>query len=416
MKTKSPEHCDCGSWRRHSRKIMAATLATSFVCLFSVPAQTPTTNALDPEAVQKLMQRLDDLEQKAKRVDDLEAQVKSLKSGAPAAPEEPVIRESWPKVTFNLLGDVDYHVSGDKSDKNTFAQGDIDPVVTAKLSEKAGVLGDFVIAADQEGFAFEVERLLLQYNVNDYLHIEAGRFHTMIGYYNNTYHNGTYFQTTTERPAMYLFEDGEGILPVHNNGISINGDIPSGSLRLRYIAEIGNGRSYSTNLSPFQVEDNNDFKAFNVALQAKPEWAPGLVLGGSAYHDTLTPTGVPRTDQLIFSCYAVYKNQTFEWLNEGVFMRDAPQGDHAHWTSAAYTQVSRKFGKVRPYFRLQWRNTPASDPVMTAIGENFSVWGPTAGIRYDFTPMMALKFEYEYTCQRDVNPLNEFTVQWTFRY
>lgn len=403
------------AWPTLVRLGLAASLSVPLI----TSAQSNGSNELSPEFVTKLLQRMDQLEQKAKRVDELEAEVKSLHAGTPAVaaePEAPVIRETWPKINFNLLGDVTYHVSSDKNDKNTFGEGDIDPIVTAKLSEKAGVLGDFVIAANHNGFGFEVERFLLQYHVSDYFNVEAGRFHSMIGYYNNTYHNGTYFQTTTERPEIYLFEDGEGILPVHNNGISINGEIPSGKLNLRYVAEVANGRSYDPNLDPFQVEDNNDYKAVNVALSAKPEWAPGVQFGGSAYHDTLTPAGIPRTDQLIFSAYAVYKTMNFEWLNEGVFMRNAPKGDQAHWTSAAYTQVSRKFGKIRPYVRLQWRNTPTSDPVLAGIGENFSIWGPTVGIRYDFAPMMALKAEYQHTEQRGATGLDEFTMQWTFRY
>jgi len=402
-----------------THKIAMLALATGFTPAVNVGAQAAAgTNYMDPAAMSQLLQRMDQLEQKAKRVDALEAEVSNLKSGAAApAVETATVRDAFPKIDFHVLGDFTYHVSDNKSDKNTFGEGDIDPVITAKLSEDAGVLGDFVIAANHEGFSFEVERFLLQYNVNDYLHIEAGRFHTAIGFYNNFYHNGTYFQTATERPFIFHFEDGDGgILPVHTTGVSINGDIPSGPLRLHYVAEVGNGRSYDPGMNVFQVEDNNDFKAVNLAISARPEFMPGWKLGASVYHDNLTPAPAPRTDQFILSAYAVYMTPTIEWLNEIVSMRNAVSGMGTHWTTAAYTQFSKKFGKIRPYVRLEWRNASESDPVLGQIGENYNAWGPTVGIRYDFTPMMALKAEYQYTHVPDEAGLNEFTLQWTFRY
>jgi opacity protein-like surface antigen len=399
---------------------LAVILSICTASPLALNAQTAVgTNTPDPAAINQLLQRMDQLEQKAKRVDELETEVKNLQSAAntAAAVKAPIIREVWPKVQFNVQGDIDFHAGNDSDVNNTFLLGDLDPLITAKLSEKGGVLGDFTIASDTEsGFSFEVERLLAQYDFNDHFKVEAGRFNTDIGYYNNVYHNGSYFQTTVERPAIYLFEDGEGILPIHNVGISINGEIPSGSLNLEYVFEIANGRSYCTNLPVFQVEDNNDYKAVDVGLSTRPEWAPNWQFGGSAYHDTLTPTGVPRTDQLIFTAYVVYKTMQMEWYNEAVFMRDAPEGMGSFLTSAAYTQISRKFGKIRPYLRVQWRNSPSGDPVLQTINQNISVWGPAVGIRYDFTPMMALKVEYEHTELRDMNNWDELFLQWTFRF
>src|ERR1041385_5437768 len=169
------------------RRTLIATAPLVMAAIVGINAVAQTTHSatnLDPEFVNKLLKRVEDLEQKAKRVDELESELKNLKSTPTAAPAEveiPVVRDIYPKIQFNLLGDVDYHVSSDRKDKNTFAQGDIDPVVTAKLSERAGVLGDFVIAANHGGFGFEVERFLLQYSLSDYFNIEAGRYHTAIG-------------------------------------------------------------------------------------------------------------------------------------------------------------------------------------------------------------------------------------------
>ena len=45
--------------------------------------------------------------------------------------------------------------------------------------------------------------------------VSIGRGHTAMGYWNQTFHHGKWFQTTTDRPAIYRFEDDIGILPVH---------------------------------------------------------------------------------------------------------------------------------------------------------------------------------------------------------
>ena len=366
------------------------------------------------------MDRVTVLEEKARRVDELEAEVKTLKSGEPAVPSDmPSLREVWPKIQLNVQGDVDYHVSSDKSDKNTFFLGDLDPLIVAKLSDKSQVLADLAITSDNfsgDGFNLDIERLYAEYDINDSFIVQAGRVNTSIGYYNNVYHNGTYFQTTVDRPGIYDFEDQGGILPVHMTGLTVSGEIPSGSWGLHYVAQAGNGRDYNSNQPAFYVSDNNDFKAVNFELSAKPDWAPGNQFGASAYYDTITTPGVPRTDQLVLSGYEVYKTSLFEWLNEAVFIRDAPDGGPSHWTTAGYSQISRKFGKFRPYLRLEYRNTPAGDPLLAYIGQNHCTWGPTLGVRYDFTQMMALKIEDEIINQSGMDPVHELTFQWAFRY
>jgi hypothetical protein len=394
------------------------------VSSLNVSAQTaPGTNNLDPALVNQLLQRIDQLEQKAKQVDTLEAEVKSLKAGTPAAPEPeaPIIRDVWPKIDLQVQGDVDFYYgkgANTANTHNTFFLGDLDPLITAKLSDKGQVLADFAITSDNpsgDGFNFDIERLYAEYDFNDYFNVQAGRVDTSIGWYNNVYHNGSYFQTTVDRPSIFDYEDNGGILPTHLTGLTLSGDIPSGSLNLHYTAQVGNGRDYDLNQPVFYISDNNDFKAVNVELSAKPDWLTGLQFGASAYHDTLTTPTLPHTDQLILTTFGVYRTQLFEWMTEGVFIRQETAGE-ARWTPAGYSQVSRKFGKFRPYVRMEWRLCSTDDPLWKYIGQNQYIWGPTIGVRYDFTPMMALKAEYEHDEQGGLSPLDQMTLQWTFRY
>src|SRR5581483_8953473 len=150
------------------------------------------------------------------------------------------------------------------------------------------------------------------------------------------------------------------------------------------IAEVSNGRSSDPSLQPVQnFLSDKDHKAFNVAAYAKPEWVPGLQVGGSYYRDRLVPFGTPDVNQSIGSFYAVYTNSNWESLNEIVLLRNHPDGMTRSFNAPlGYTQISRKFSSYRPYYRFQYVNVPAGDPVNIFTGryESHSV-----GLRMDFT-------------------------------
>src|SRR5207249_8140498 len=131
---------------------------------------------------------------------------------------------------------------------------------------------------------------------------------------------------------------------IHNVGVSVSGSIPSGSLGLHYVAEIGNGRNYTKDEEPvLTVADNNQYKALNLELFARPSAWPGLQAGAGIYHDRLTTEGLPDIDQFIFSGHAVYLSPTFEWLNEALVLRHAPEdSSRVFYTLAFYTQIDRK--------------------------------------------------------------------------
>jgi hypothetical protein len=285
---------------------------------------------------------------------------------------------------------------------------------------------DFVVASNHGGFAYEIERLFASYKFNDSFNLDVGRFHTAMGWYNNFYHNGVYFQTTRDRPEMFLFEDNQGILPVHSTGISLNGEIPSsGSANLSYAFEIANGRKYTAiEDEALQIEDDNNYKSFNFQLRAKPEALQNWQFGVGAYHDTLTPVldpvnepdAVTRFDQLIFTAFTIYKTPVIEWYTEAALVGDKPTDGTREWTSAAYTQLSHKYGKFRPYIRLQWLKGAAEDPVMELIGQNVSSWDTQVGVRYDFTTMMALKVECDHRMPKIGSSVDEFSTQLSFRF
>ena len=326
------------------------------------------------------------------------------------------------------FGDISFHGTDQRGSTNTFSLGQLNLFVTSDISEKFKFLSEIVFESGPDNFynvpggkrnefGVDVERYLLQYSYNDYFNLAAGRYHTAIGFYNTAYHHSTWFQTTTGRPLLFQFEDSGGILPIHNVGLSASGRIPSGPLGLHYVAEIGNGRQSRSPLTeePVQNEvDENNYKAFNLALFARPEAIRGLQVGFSGYHDRLQPFGLPRVDETILAAHAVYMAPKFEWLNEVVLVRHSPDGSSQTFnTPAFYTQIAKRFGSYQPYFRYQYINASDREPIFPDVGR---IEGPSFGLRYDASESVALKAQYDYNIARHLSPNNALTLQLGFTF
>jgi hypothetical protein len=326
------------------------------------------------------------------------------------------------------FGDINFHGDNQKGDTTSFTLGQLNLFVTSDISEKFKFLGEIVFEGGPDNiygvtrgenntFGVDVERLLLQYSYNDYFNVSVGRYHTAIGYYNTAYHHSTWFQTTTGRPFLFQFEDRGGILPVHTVGASVSGLIPSGALGLHYVAEVGNGRASRAPFSeePVQnVVDEQNRKAFNLALFARPEAVRGLQAGFSVYRNVLSPAEAPRVGETILAAHAVYIRPNFEWLNEALVVRHTPLGQsHLFQTPGFYTQVSKRFGAYRPYFRYQYVNAADNEPIFPDVGRR---QGPSAGLRYDASEAVALKFQYDYTTIRNQQAINSLEMQVGFTF
>jgi hypothetical protein len=326
-----------------------------------------------------------------------------------------------------LHGD-NYHPTGQPGDRTSFALGQLNLFVTSDISDRFRFLSEIVFEAGPDNiygntqgtansFGVDVERYLLQYSHNDYFNLTAGRYHTAIGYYNTAYHHSTWLQTTTGRPLMFEFEDRGGILPIHNIGVEAFGRIPSGSLGLHYIAEVGNGRE---SRSPFTEEPvqneiaDKTHKAVNVAFFARPLKVPGLQLGFSAYRDLLVPVGQPSVGETILATHAVYSTTNFEWLNELLVVRHNITGTpHVFATPGFYSQISRRFGLYQPYFRYQYVNASRNEPIFQDVGFRA---GPSAGVRYDASESVALKLQYDFLSLRNQRSVQGLEAQVGFTF
>ena len=174
------------------------------------------------------------------------------------------------KTLLNIrgFGDVGLYGGNQKGQTTSFSLGELDLFITSHMSEKFKFLTELVFEVHKDNeFEEDLERVLLEYSYNDYLQLAAGRFHTDIGYYNTAYHHTTWFQTTTNRPFLFQFEDEGGILPIHNVGVSASGQIPSGPNKFQVcrsgspgivmfstrLESLGSVKAYSTSMPSSHV-------------------------------------------------------------------------------------------------------------------------------------------------------------------
>jgi hypothetical protein len=404
-------------WPKHLlQRLLAPTAALGVLASIASTdqgwAQAPPTGE-DPrdKIIRELLQRMERLEN--------EARDRSAPRPAPAPPEpepeaeaEPV--ERFPQLQFHGFSDVEFRLNNRSGEQDTFGLGQLDLFLSSRLSEDVSVLSELVVeAGDDNGFAFEIERLLFQYNVSEHFIIEAGRYHTELGYYNTTYHHGSWLQTAARRPLITEFEDEGGLLPIHNVGLYVHGRIPSGSLGLEYAVQVGNGRNYTADAEPvLNVADDNNDKAVGLTLKARPDWAPSWQAGVTLYHDRLTPDLLPTTRQSILAGHLVYLTPKFEFLGEGLVIRhDSSGGSRAAHATAAYAQVARQFGKFRPYLRYQHQNGSGRDAIFALQGLTGWLHGPSVGVRYDFTDRAAFKIQCDHFQREAARAINELTLQ-----
>src|SRR5450432_154417 len=359
---------------------------------------------------------------------------------SPGSPASPTMAQTQPLenapfhlargIQFQGFGALTYRASDVKpaeapllglkaGSSGNFSIGDVDLFLTSHINPKMMVLAEIVFSeGDSQQFETDVERMLLKYDANDYLKMSFGRYHTATSYYNSVFHHGNWLQTAVDRPLIVEFADHRGLLPSQAVGASATGAIPSGSLGLNYNLEYGTGdtvRPLINQPNPPEIDEKNG-NHVSAGLFLKPDWLPGLDVGGNLYHDRLNPEGTPlHISQTIGSLHAVYTTPRFEFLSEGFFLRHTLQGTSQTFnTPAFYALISHKLGtQWRPYFRYQYVNASSSSPLYSDVSLRH---GPSAGIRYDFNDYLALKTQYDRTYRRNLPSFNEVLAQMAFRF
>jgi hypothetical protein len=348
----------------------------------------------------------------------------------------PVDAVSPPALQILGYGDINFLVEnkGREPGGNHFRLGQFDLLFLSNLSDTWRVLAEPVIRVESNEFTTELERFIVTYAPRDYFELGLGRYNTSFGYYGSTYSHSTYFQTAASRPILFEFEDDGGLLPEHNTGITVTGRL-RGSLRARYIVEIGNGQPLRSSTGAEtdksgaeepsghavgstgagqSVTDENRSKAMNLGLQIRPAGVPGLQLGGNAYFDKMGPTGAPAVNEKIFGAFVAYHDEHWELLAEGVGINTRLGSGRDFRSGGFYAQVARQFAAARPFARYQNVSVPDGEPGLGHEAGRTS--GPSFGLRLDPGPYVALKFQVDRFGHSNRAAESSFIAQVSFAF
>ena len=315
------------------------------------------------------------------------------------------------QLSINTYGDIGYevdHSTAPSDTTNSFSA----PRLELFLQETQGRLSflaeTMFEVGDNNAFGIDMERIEVAYLFSDYLRLRAGRFHTAIGYYNDAYHHGRYFQTTVDRPEMVRFEDEGGLIPAHSVGLHADGRFPLGDKgSLRYDVDLANGRGHLpdevTNLA-----DANGAKAYNLRLRIEPAFLDGLILGGNIYFDKIpyadttlmmVPPSLP-IDELVLGAHAVYLEHNVHFIAEYLHIsHKISSTGYSGVTQAGFVEVGYAVGRWTPYGRFQRVSVPATlDPfyAQNVLVQRGSLYSSVVGIRFGMSDYLAFKLEGGY--------------------
>ena len=275
---------------------------------------------------------------------------------------------------------------GDSSTPSAFRLGVVDTMIHGRLSREFSVLAEIAYEEGGEGFGFDVERLMLNYEPRSWFRVSAGRFHTPLGYWNTAYHHAKWMYVTTEAPLLEKFEDQAGPLPAHTIGVLVHGSVPvPGPLRFEYDLAVGNGRG-PTSDPPQNFSDVNEGKSVCGALHVELK---GLRLGVSGMLDNSTLAPGADLEERIAVADLHWQLGDLEALAEGALIHHDISGVTAT-NYGGYVQLS--FGvreDLHLYGRVERFVRDAAESYLTTPTASFAL----GGLRYELAPTAALKLE-----------------------
>jgi hypothetical protein len=420
-----------------NRTVIALLLLTSGL------GHAQDTTPSERETIQKLVQQVKELQEEVKVLESQRAsdanQSAVPQPVASPAPAEEKASSTQPEslaqelhelhgIQWRGFGEVNYKALNQRTPElgtygfvpgshGNFYTGDFDLLLTSRINDKASVLSEIVFGEqDAQKFGVDLERVLFKYDYNDHLKMSFGRYQTGIGYYNTAFHSGSWLQTMADRPLIMEFANAGGPLPTQAVGVSVTGEIPSGKLGLNYLAEYGSSDTIRPDLNGTALDDENNGNHVNLGFFMRPISIPGLQVGGSIYHDRISDfTRGPsvRLGQTIANVHLVYTAHGIELLNEGFLIRhNYEQSSIVYNMPAFYSQVSKQFGRIRPFFRYQYINAnPGSLFEDIALRQ-----GPSFGARWDFNDSIAFKAQLDHTLRKGQPDLNGLHLQLAFTF
>lgn len=278
------------------------------------------------------------------------------------------------------------------NERMSFQFGEQDLFITSDLTDKISFLGESVLKYSPTSptkFDISLERAIFKYNYWRNHSFFAGKVHTALNYWNDSYHHGRLFFPTVGRPELF----NQNIIPLHTTGFGLSGQ-NLGNLKFGYTLMAGNG------LGSTDITDNNDFKAYVAAFHFKP--IDGLRIGFSGYFDHIngavhTHTGttnhVHNIRQELYSASIAYFKKKLEFLAEGSLVINHTDTIGDKTTNAFYIYGGYRIKDIIiPYVRYDYVYYTKGELLFTPVNtEAFA-----GGVRWEANYLTSVKLEYQY--------------------
>jgi len=255
-----------------------------------------------------------------------------------------------------------------------------------------------------------IERIYLEYEVNEWLTVQAGSFLTPYGIWNVDHGSPTIIPVT--RPYII----GESLFPAQQTGLHVYGARPVGEFLVKYDATLTNGRG------PFQaVRDMDDNKAIGGRLELETPWLDGVHVGLSGYRGRFTnrPADVITVDAAGMLVNTTPAGTSYDEYSVGadVLLHRGPLHVQAEvigndrrfrsgarevtrggfttdgWYSGAYVLAAYRLDRwwqVMPFAVLEVDRLRSS----ADLGNQPSIYQWTAGLNFRPDPSVVLKVQY----------------------
>jgi hypothetical protein len=316
------------------------------------------------------------------------------------------------RYSLNFFADTAFMISSANHQKvhPSFGIGDLDTLLTAELENSVRLIAEFALEVGDDNHAgIDLERLHLRWSKWG-LFVEAGRWHTDLGYWNQAYHHGNWLQPTHFRPRLVRFEDDGGILPVHWVGVQAGYTAKlGGTAELRASFAVGNARGAIIDDVQSGHDEHNP-KAFHAKVELSGVGLRDLHVGLSGVYGRIAgqPAAIrpalPNADidERIGNGYIAYAGYPFQLISEGYAISHKARALMSSTTLGAFLVMAYSFAPVTPYIRLE-RIHHSGDPDAffvpnpSAPGVDLDVNEGLVGLRVDTSTWSALKAEYWFT-------------------
>jgi hypothetical protein len=313
------------------------------------------------------------------------------------------IENPYPNFAIHLFGEAHYY-SEDMNGKGDVVSGQQVGHLISSLSDHLTIFSEVTLTTKSSKTTTDVERFIVRYDFSDRFKLSVGKYHTPLGYWNSTYHHGAWLQTTIDRPRVMKF--GSQIIPIHFEGILLEGAVPVDSLNFGYRAGVGNGLHNNISVQGGHHDVTQGDNAITLQTYIRSSALPGLEFGASYYQDTVnmeeqedhsSPEHLPNIKESITGFHVALEREELEIVAEYIYWDHQLDkgGELSNTGSGYYIQVARRldgqFEKLKPYLRFD-KISADQDDILFAQDQSFE--STTLGLRYDIADYTTLKMEY----------------------